>query len=337
MYRRENFGRWRARGRLCLCFDGGGFMASGQRVCGLLLCSLLLFFTGCDSSRTAAKSAAGGKVKWKVACTTGMVADVIRELGGDHVEIQQLMGEGVDPHLYKASPGDVRILESADLVCYSGLHLEGKLADTLTRMAKRKPTCALAEGLPKDRLLTADGDFHDPHVWFDVSLWALTIEPARAALEKLDPAHAAEFQEHAARYTKELATLHEECLTKLASIPKSRRVLVTAHDAFRYFGKAYDIEVKAIQGISTEGEAGVKKVNELVEFISTHQIKSVFTESSVSERNMQSLIEGCAQNQHAVARGGELFSDAMGKAGTPEGTYIGMVRHNVNQIVNGLK
>lgn len=318
-------------------------MNRGRRRFGILAYCLLVGLMGCEASSPSATTSPSATVpvansKWKVACTTGMVADVIREIGGPHVEVIQLMGEGVDPHLYKASPGDVRILESADLICYSGLHLEGKLADTLSRMAERKPTCALAEGLSEDRLLSSeDGGFHDPHVWFDVALWAETIEPARAAMEQLDPAHAAEFKAQATRYHAELMTLDAECREKLATIPKSRRVLVTAHDAFRYFGRAYAIEVKAIQGISTEGEAGVKKINELVEFISEQQIKSVFTESSVSERNMQSLIEGCAQNKHAVSRGGELFSDAMGKPGTPEGTYIGMVRHNVDQIVNGLK
>ncbi len=313
-------------------------VSSGRLTYGLVTCCLLLFgLVGCKDSTVSVVSATAGKTKWKVACTTGMVADVIREVGGEHVEVIQIMGEGVDPHLYKASPGDVRILETADLICYSGLHLEGKLADTLSRMAKRKPTCALAEAISTDRLLAFEGDFHDPHVWFDVSLWAETIEPARAALEKLDPAHATEFRERATRYHGELLKLHVECQEKLSSIPKERRVLVTAHDAFRYFGRAYDIEVKAIQGISTEGEAGVKQINELVKFISENQIKSVFTESSISERNMQSLIEGCSQNGHAVARGGELFSDAMGKSGTPEGTYVGMVRHNVEKIVAGLK
>ncbi len=301
------------------------------------LCCLIVI--GCESSSSSATATPAGQSKWKVACTTGMVADVVREVGGPHVEILQLMGEGVDPHLYKASPGDVRILETADLICYSGLHLEGKLADTLSRLSRRKLTCALAEHLPKDRLLQSDaeGSFPDPHVWFDVSLWSETIEPVRATLEKLDPAHAAEFAERATKYREELSKLHAECIEKLAAIPKARRVLVTAHDAFRYFGRAYDIEVKAIQGISTEGEAGVKQINELVTFISEHEIKSVFTESSISERNMQSLIEGCGQRGHQVARGGELFSDAMGKAGTPEGTYIGMVRHNVEKIAAGLK
>ena len=309
------------------------YMSVGRRTCLWILSFGLLLTAvgGCDAANSPVKT------RWKVACTTGMVADVVREVGGLHVDIDQLMGEGVDPHLYKASPGDVGILERADLICYSGLHLEGKLADTLARLGRRKPTCALAEHLPADRLLSSEGSFHDPHVWFDVSLWAETVEPVRAALEKLDPAHAAEYKQRASDYHASLLSLHAECVAELESIPAERRVLVTAHDAFRYFGRAYNIEVKAIQGISTEGEAGVKQINELVQFITERKIKSVFTESSISERNMQSLIEGCARHGHEVARGGELFSDAMGKAGTPEGTYAGMVRHNVSKIVAGLK
>lgn len=294
----------------------------------------LLVLLGCENSAVKVSSS---KATWRVVCTTGMVADVAREVGGKRVAVTSLMGEGVDPHLYKASPGDVKQLEEADLICYSGLHLEGKLAETLEQLAERKASVALAEHLPKDRILSSEGGFSDPHVWFDVALWAETIESVRDAMVKLDPEHAAEFEQNAKRYHSELMKLDEECRAQLASIPKSRRVLVTAHDAFRYFGRAYDIEVKAIQGISTEGEAGVKQINELVKFISESKIKSVFTESSVNERNMQSLVEGCKQGGHEVGRGGELFSDAMGKADTPEGTYIGMVRHNIKMIVQGLK
>ncbi|MDB5391268.1 MAG: periplasmic solute binding protein [Planctomycetaceae bacterium] len=306
---------------------------------GLATSLALLALWGCESSTVG-----GGKRgdTWRVVCTTGMVADVAREVGGSRVAVTSLMGEGVDPHLYKASPGDVKQLEDADLICYSGLHLEGKLAETLEQLAHRKKACALAEHLPKDRILysdggESDGGFPDPHVWFDVALWAQTIDAVRESLAKLDPEHASEFEVNAKRYHAELLKLHAECREQLASIPKSRRVLVTAHDAFRYFGRAYDIDVKAIQGISTEGEAGVKQINELVHFISENRIKAVFTESSVNERNMQSLVEGCKQGGHEVGRGGELFSDAMGKADTPEGTYIGMVRHNITMIVQGLK
>jgi manganese/zinc/iron transport system substrate-binding protein len=299
-----------------------------------LLFALISSVFGCTNTQPEPPSGSSG---WRVVCTTGMVADVARAVGGQRVAITTLMGEGVDPHLYKASPGDVELLESADLICYSGLHLEGKLAETLEQIAHRKASCALAEHLPKDRILSSEDGFHDPHVWFDVALWAESIDSVRAALTKLDPEHAEEFAANAKRYYAELQQLDAECREKLASIPKSRRVLVTAHDAFRYFGRAYDIEVKAIQGISTEGEAGVKQINQLVDFISKNQIKAVFTESSVNERNMQSLIEGCNQSGHEVARGGELFSDAMGQANTPEGTYIGMVRHNVEMIVQGLK
>lgn len=296
--------------------------------------TLVTLLPGCrDSADIGTKGAKG----WRVVCTTGMVADVARAVGGKHVAVTSLMGEGVDPHLYKASPGDVQQLESADLICYSGLHLEGQLAETLEQLARRKPACALAEHVSKDKVLSSDGGFHDPHIWFDVALWAETVEPVREALAKLDPEHAADYELNAKQYHKQLLDLDVECREKLATIPKERRVLVTAHDAFRYFGRAYDIEVKAIQGISTEGEAGVKQINELVKFISENRIKAVFTESSVNERNMQSLIEGCKQSGHEVSRGGELFSDAMGQADTPEGTYIGMVRHNISMIVQGLK
>jgi manganese/zinc/iron transport system substrate-binding protein len=301
----------------------------------IAVCLILLgLCSGCRNSHATGTAGSSG---WRVVCTTGMVADVARAVGGQRVSVTSLMGEGVDPHLYKASPGDVKQLEDADLICYSGLHLEGKLAETLEMIAHRKPSCAVAEHLPKDRILSSEGGFHDPHVWFDVALWAGTIEPVRESLAKLDPEHAAEFEANAKLYHAELMKLDAECRELLSSIPKSRRVLVTAHDAFRYFGRAYDIEVKAIQGISTEGEAGVKQINELVRFISENQIKAVFTESSVNERNMQSLVEGCKQSGHEVARGGELFSDAMGKADSPEGTYVGMVRHNITMIVQGLK
>jgi len=298
--------------------------------------AMVVLNIGCTEKKSTGKNSTGS-TGWRVVCTTGMVADVAREVGGNYVSVTSLMGEGVDPHLYKASPGDVEQLETADLICYSGLHLEGKLAETLESISHRKLSCALAEHLPKDRILHSEGGFSDPHVWFDVELWAETIEPVREVLTKLDPDHADEFAANAQRYHTELIALHAECKQKLAQIPKSRRVLVTAHDAFRYFGRAYDIEVKAIQGISTESEAGVKQINNLVQFISENKIKAVFTESSVNARNMQSLIEGCQRSGHEVKPGDELFSDAMGQANTPEGTYVGMVRHNVEKIVEGLK
>ena len=303
--------------------------------------------TGCESATTAdgpghSSSPASvkpfaGKYPIAALCTTGMVADVVRHVGGDHVEVSQLMGAGVDPHLYKASTADIDQLAAADIIFYSGLHLEGKMGDVFERMARRKPTFAITEEVPEQRILeVGDGQF-DPHLWFDVSLWSETIGVVETALKQLDPPHAADYAQNANRYRDELAALHVECKERIATIPEDRRVLVTAHDAFNYFGRAYDMQVRAIQGISTESEAGVKEINDLVSFITERKIKAVFVETSVSDRNIKALVEGCQAQGHEVQIGGELFSDAMGAPGTPEGTYVGMVRHNIETIVSALE
>lgn len=270
-------------------------------------------------------------------CTTGMVADLVRKIGDEKVSVVQMMGEGVDPHLYKASPGDVAKLNGAAIIFYSGLHLEGKMSDVFVRMARRKPTFAVTEYIAEGRVLDNPAGAFDPHLWFDVSLWREGAGVVRDALKAYDPAHAAYYQSRADAYQAELAKLHDDVKTTLATIPKESRVLVTAHDAFRYFGRAYDVDVRGIQGISTESEAGVKEINSLVQFLVDRRIKAVFVESSVSDKNVTALLEGCAAKGHKVVIGGELFSDAMGKDGTPEGTYIGMIQHNVATIVKALK
>lgn len=277
-----------------------------------------------------------GQHPLKVVCTTGMVADLVRRVGGDRVQVTQLMGEDVDPHLYKATPGDVIQLQQADLIFYSGLHLEGKMADIFEQMSRERPTFPVAEYLEDKQVLHAD-EALDPHVWFDVSLWNQAREVVEEVLTKFDPQHADEYRQRSAAFRKELDELHHWTKEQIATIPKTHRVLITAHDAFRYFGKVYDIEVKGIQGISTESEASLRHINELVAFITERKIKAVFVETSVSERNMKALLEGCRARGHEVRVGGTLFSDAMGKEGTPEGTYVGMVRHNVNTIVKALK
>jgi manganese/zinc/iron transport system substrate-binding protein len=272
----------------------------------------------------------------RVVATTGMVADLVERVGGKHVNVQQLMAAGIDPHQYKAVPSDVTACHEADLIFYNGLHLEGKLADLFEKLAAKKPTYAVAGKLPEAMLLHSDGA-HDPHVWFDVSLWRQTIAVVRDALIDFDPTNVEEFRANAAAYESELDKLHEECQKLLAEVPKERRVLVTAHDAFQYFGRAYDIEVHGIQGISTESEASTKEKNKLVDLLVQRKIKAVFVETSVSERNIESLLEGCSAQGHDVRIGGELFSDAMGEKGKPEGKYPGMVRHNVKTIVEALK
>jgi manganese/zinc/iron transport system substrate-binding protein len=266
-----------------------------------------------------------------------MVADIAANVGGKHVAVTLLMGEGVDPHLYKASPADVSQLSRADTIFYSGLHLEGKLAELLERMGHRKPTIGVAERIATERILKDEHGARDPHVWFDVSLWSEAAAGAADALAVYDPPHADDYKENLKTYQAHLAELHQYAKDQLATVAKERRVLVTAHDAFRYFGRAYDIEVRAIQGISTDSEAGVRQVKELVDFIVERKIKAVFVETSVSDQNIRSLLEGCQARGHQVVIGGSLFSDAMGKGGTPEGTYEGMVRHNVDTIVSALK
>lgn len=298
---------------------------------------------GCGAPNTASSSGGStgprysGSGPIRAVCTTGMVADMVRHVGGDRVAVDQLMGEGIDPHLFKATPDVIRRLSEADVVFYSGLHLEGRMTEVFERMAERKPTVELAAVLPHDKLISAGGDAHDPHIWFDVGLWSGTAEAVRKFLVEFDPPHAAEYDARAAAYVKELAELDAACRTKLATIPTAQRVLVTAHDAFHYFGRAYGVEVQAVQGVSTESEAGVQEINRLVDFLSSRKIKAVFVEASVSERNIKALIEGCTSRGHAVTIGGELYSDSMGPVGTEAGTYVGMVRHNVDLIVRALQ
>lgn len=268
-----------------------------------------------------------------VVCTTGMVADLVRVIGGDRVKVTQLMDDESDPHIYKANPGDVSRLEEADLVFYSGLHLEGKLSEVLDNISRRKLAFPVAEYYPEDKIMTDEEQGLDPHVWFDVRLWNDARGVVQKVLSQYDPEHADEYKERGEAYRKRLEKLHEETLEKIKSIPEERRVLITAHDAFQYFGAAYDIEVRGIQGISTESEASLKDVNDLIKFIVKKKIKAVFVENTVNERNMQSLIAGCEKAGHNVKIGGTLYSDAMGKSGS----YVGMVRHNVDTIVKALK
>jgi manganese/zinc/iron transport system substrate-binding protein len=274
----------------------------------------------------------------RVVATTGMVADLARVVGGDRVAVTGLMGEGVDPHLYKASPGDVRLLTSAQVIFYSGLLLEGRMVDVLVKLANRKPTFAVTERFPADRLREPP-EFHghpDPHVWFDPRLWAMAVERVRDALIEVDPAGRATYEANAAAYAKELDTLHAWITAEVERIPPQQRILVTAHDAFGYLGAAYGIRVLGIQGISTDSEASLKDINGLVDLLVKERVPAVFVESSVPRKTIDALVEGCRSRGHEVRVGGELFSDALGKAGTPEGTYLGMVRHNVRTIVTGL-
>lgn len=274
-----------------------------------------------------------------VIATTGMIADAVRNVGGDRVDVTGLMGPGVDPHLYRPTASDVSALENADIIFYNGLELEGRMTDIFVRMAASKPTVAVAAELPEDRLQEPpefDGKF-DPHVWFDVDLWLLTIQVVQDALTELDPGSADLYQENAANYMAELRELDSYVQEQIDTIPEAGRVLITAHDAFGYFGLRYGVEVIGLQGTSTAAEAGAADVQDLAELIVERQIKAIFVESSVPRATIEAVQSAVESQGHEVAIGGELFSDAMGADGTPEGTYIGMVRHNVDTIAGALR
>jgi manganese/zinc/iron transport system substrate-binding protein len=273
-----------------------------------------------------------------VVTTVGMIKDAAENVGGDHVRVTGLMGPGVDPHLYKASEGDVRRLYRADVIFYGGLHLEARMAEVLAEMGERTRSVAVSEAIPTDSL-KAPPEFqgaYDPHVWFDVRLWMMTVPRITEALAEADPAHAAEYRANAARYLAELEALDRYVRAQAARVPEEKRVLVTAHDAFNYFGRAYGFQVRGLQGISTASEAGTADVQELAAFIAERRIPAVFVESSIPRRNVEAVQEAVAARGWRVRIGGQLFSDAMGSAGTPEGTYVGMVRHNIDTIVSAL-
>lgn len=277
--------------------------------------------------------------KLNIVATTGMVADVAKNVGKDSVNVTALMGPGVDPHLYKATQGDLGKLQAADIILYNGLHLEGKMGEVFEKLERIKTVVPIARSINEAMLLddpVYQGTF-DPHIWFDVSLWMQTVVEVTNTLIEARPELADYFKANADAYRAELADLHEWVINEMQSIPPSKRIMITAHDAFSYFGRAYGIEVKGLQGISTLSEFGLKDRVDLINFIVEKQIKAVFVETSVSEKNIKAIVEGCAQKGHTVEIGGNLFSDAMGAAGTAEGNYVGMVKSNVRTIVEALK
>ncbi|MFB9273484.1 metal ABC transporter solute-binding protein, Zn/Mn family [Cohnella cellulosilytica] len=289
--------------------------------------------TGCGPGSGAFKE----EGKLHVTATVGMITDVVKEVGGDRVETIGLMGPGVDPHLYKASQGDIAKLEKADLILYGGLHLEGKMTEIFEKMSKKKAVVPVTKNIPESSLRKVGDGTYDPHVWFNVKLWMSATETIRDALIENDPEHEAEYRERADAYLGRLDELDRYARERIAEIPKQGRVMVTAHDAFGYFGDAYDIEVVGLQGISTAAEYGSKDVTALRDMLVERGIKAVFVESSVPKKSIEAVIEGAKKLGREVKIGGELFSDAMGQDGTEEGTYIGMVRHNVDTIVEALK
>jgi manganese/zinc/iron transport system substrate-binding protein len=311
--------------------------------------TLLLSLAICLGSTAGTAAAAGantqakpvaaykGKYPFKAAATVGMLADIVKKVAGEKGIVDQIIGAGVDPHVYNPTRSDLATLLKADVTFYVGLLLEGQMGDALEKIARRRPVFNIGDRLPTDFLLADAGAGHpDPHVWMDVQGWIRAVAAVSAALAEFDPPNAELYKANAKAYTARLSELDAYAKKVMASIPTDRRVMITAHDAFSYLGRAYGIEVVGIQGLSTESEAGLKDINRIVDLLVAQQIPAVFVETSVSDKNVKALIEGAAAKGHAVKIGGELFSDAMGKAGTYEGTYIGMIDHNVTTIARAL-
>lgn len=306
-----------------------------------LLAALTLLLScgpGSPAGKPAAKESAASS-PLTVVCTIGMITDIVRAVAGDRAQVSGLMGEGVDPHLYKPTRTDIGRLMSADLVFYNGLLLEGRASDALIRAASSgRRVYAVTELLDEEFLLEPEhfeGHF-DPHVWMDPIAWRNAVEVVRDRLAEADPAGAETYRQNASAYLGRLNDLDAYCRSVLSRVPEAQRILVTAHDAFNYFGRRYGFEVVGIQGISTESEAGVRDIEQLVNLIVDKRIGAVFVESTVSDRNVNALIAGAQARGHSVVIGGSLYSDAMGTADTYEGSYIGMIDHNVTTIARAL-
>ena len=305
-------------------------MRSGLKsaACGLVASATMVFAAG----------AAQADAPWTIVTTTAQVGDVVRHVAGDLGTVDIIMGEGVDPHLYRPTRSDTARLRNADLVFYNGLHLEGQMDAVFEQLAEEKPVVAVTERLDPDVLIAdaEDALSNDPHVWMDVSKWMLAADTVADVLVEHDPENAETYRANAEAYLAELQAVDDYVRGVFATVPESARVLVTAHDAFGYLGDAYDFQVEGIQGISTESEAGLQRIEDVVDLLVTNSIPAVFVETSVSDRNVRALIEGAAARDHEVIIGGALFSDAMGTAGTYEGTYVGMMDHNATVITRAL-
>ncbi|MEI7920552.1 MAG: zinc ABC transporter substrate-binding protein [Planctomycetota bacterium] len=314
-----------------------------RRLLTALGCGVYSAFTGCGRAATSRKQHVGDG-PMRVVATTALVADLVRNIAGpNRVQVVSLMGEGVDPHLYKGSPRDVRDLAGADLVFAGGLHLEGKLIGVLHRLGRQKPVHLLGDELTishESKKLPdpwiRDDSMPDPHCWFDVKLWKLEAELLSQIMIDYDPVHRSEFQSNLRNYSAQMDQLDSEIHLSIGRIPADRRLLITSHDAFRYFGRAYGIQVEGIQGLSTESESGVRRTNQLVDLVISRQIPAIFVETSVSDDNVKALVEGARARGHNLRIGGSLYSDAPGALGKPEGTYAGMLRHNVRTFVQAM-
>lgn len=298
--------------------------------------------TGCSNLGERTGSAPVGSGDLKVVTTTNFITDTVARIGGDRVSVRALMGPGVDPHLYKASAGDVSALRDADIIFYGGLFLEAKMEEVFREIGESRPVYAVTESMPRERLLAAPVDAsaeeeYDPHVWFDPTLWRYAALTVRDRLTDVDPAGAATYSRNTLEFLADLERLDRESRRSLAAIPEGRRVLVTSHDAFRYLGRRYDVEVAAIQGLSTAAEATTEDIERIAALIAERGVKAVFIESSVPRQTVEAVLASARDKGQDAVVGGELYSDAAGEAGTPEGTYQGMFESNVDKLAGGLR
>lgn len=303
-----------------------------RRAAAAAMAGMMLLVAACGDGGKQTAEASGAI---RITTTIAQIAEPLSVIGGDRVRVESLMGPGVDPHVYQATQGDIRKLRDADLIFYNGLYLEANMLKVFEQLGKEKPVLAIAETVDRNRLLEDDGAV-DPHIWFDLELWQEALAAAVDVMKTHAPEHAEEFEANKQAYFAELADLREEAAV-LTELPESRRVLVTAHDAFGYFGRAHGLQVVGLQGLSTEDEVGLSDIEDTIALLLEHGVPAVFVESSVNPDSIQAVMEGAREEGLEVRLGGELFSDAMGEAGTAEGTYIGMYRHNVRTIHEALR
>lgn len=297
---------------------------------------LISFLNACILSCEQKANSRGERIR--VVATTGMIGDALENILDTVAEITTLMGPGVDPHLYKATQGDLARLNEADIIVYNGLHLEGKMVEILDKLKTKRTCVAMEDLISKESLISVNGfeNTFDPHIWFDVALWTEAVNKLGVFLSDTLPRYRPQIKKNTENYVQDLQNLHVATGEKLNRIPKEKRILITAHDAFEYFGRAYGIEVRGLQGISTLSEAGIKDISNMVEYLVTHEIPAVFVETSVSQRSINAVVEGCRRKGHDIQIGGKLYSDALGEKGSPQGSYIGTVEWNTETIANAL-
>jgi manganese/zinc/iron transport system substrate-binding protein len=306
-----------------------GFTVMSRFLIPLLLI-LASFACKSDSKET--------RTKPLIVATTSILADGIKNIVQEQAEVVALMPAGVDPHLYKASVRDLDLLTNADLVVYHGLYLEGKMTEIFEKLALSQTLIDISLGLPQTDLIRSGPEAHsvDPHIWFDVNLWSIAMEYSAAQIIIWKPELKSMIESNSKIYLSKLNRLDAEVRTKVNELRSTGQVLVTAHDAFAYFGKAYQLEVKSLQGLSTLSEPGLRDLTELITIVQENKVKAIFAEQTISPKAIRAVAAGAAERNHKVNLAGPLYTDSLDAEGTPAGTYIGMVQTNLKIIYESL-